>query len=661
MGSRSPPDRLPQPSPATTGPRRRAWAAPASRSTSGTSPPIPPDPDADPDADGVALAMATAAGVLLGTRFPLAAVWVAAALSLIVACLGIGNGGGRRSRPGDHALSGTGERRDENDALARSSELAGSREPAGDGTRLQTGSRTGSRTGFGTGSRTRSGTGCGTGSRTGFRTHPRDRSWGRLLAGVLVFGTLLAAGGAAASVRATAVKRGVLAGWVGRPGRVEVAGAVAEEPRRVRYGGYWVVLAVDRVRLGGRNHGTRERAGFFLGRSQAEALGPSPGGDGRLAVGDRLRVRASLAAARWSDPLGRQPRVVLRRPVIEERAPPRGAVSGAALRGSELVREAARRRALATLAPERAGLLVGMALGDTSLLPDDLERHFRAAGLTHLMAVSGANLAVVLGAGLWLAGAAGAGRRTLAAVGVVLVVLLVVVTRWEPSVLRAGVMAGLVLFGVATGRGPGGRRALCLAVMVLLLADPALVGALGFQLSVAATAGVLWLGPPVARALPDRIPERVRKALGMTLGAQAAAMPALAMALGPVSLAGLPANVLGLPLAGGPMLLGVVAAVTAPVAPWIATLACRLADPFLVALIGVARWAAGLPGGSVTLTGPARSVPAVAVLLVLLVIVGRRHSPYLAHPADPPPDPERTVRGRDDHRRRAPPGGVVSP
>jgi competence protein ComEC len=541
------------------------------------------DVEADPDADGVALAAATVAGVLLGARFPLAAVWVGATLCLVVASLGVGRRGGRQVESADPARPGT-----------------------------------------------------------------------RAVAGVLAIGTLLTAGAAAASVRATAVERGVLAGWIGRPGRVEVAGTVAEEPRQVRFGGYWVVLAVDRVRLGERTLRTRERAGLVLGRDQGEV-------PGRLAVGERLRVRASVAAARWSDPLGRQPRVVLRRPAIEGRAPPGGGVGAAALRASEAVRDAARRRALATLAPDRAGLLVGMALGDTSLLPGDLERDFRAAGLTHLMAVSGANLAVVLGAGLWLAGVAGAGRRTLAVAGVVLVVLLVVVTRWEPSVLRAGVMAGLVLFGVATGRGPGGRRALCLAVVVLLLADPALITALGFQLSVAATAGVLWLGPGVTRALPEPIPERARKGVGMTLGAQAAAVPVIALALGPVSLAGLPANLLGLPLAGGPMLLGVVAAATAPVAPWVATLACRLADPFLAALIAVARWAAGLPGGSVTLTGPARAGPAAAVLLVLLVVVRRRRSPYLAGSADPPPDPERTVTGRDDHRRRAPPGGVVPP
>jgi len=437
--------------------------------------------------------------------------------------------------------------------------------------------------------------------------------------GVLVLATLVAAGAAVASVRAAAVRGGVLAGWAGRPGRVELAGAVAEEPRRLRYGGTWVVLTVDRVRAGDRTRRTRERAGVVLGGGR--------GGGGRLGAGDRLAVRASVAAARWSDALGRQPPVVLRHPVVEERAPPRGALAGAALRTSEAVRDAARRRALASLTPERAGLLVGMALGDTSLLPADLERDFRAAGLTHLMAVSGANLAVVLAAGLWLAGVAGAGRRALAGGGVVLVVLLVVVTRWEPSVLRAGVMAALVLSGVATGRGPGGRRALCLAVVVLLLADPSLAGALGFQLSVAATAGVLWLGPATARALPALLPERVRKAVGMTLGAQATAVPALALALGPVSLAGLPANLLGLPLAGGPMLLGVVAAATAPVAPWAATLACRLADPFLAALIAVARWGAGLPGGSITITGPARAGPAVVVVLVLLAVALGRRSP----------------------------------
>ena len=492
----------------------------------------------------------------------------------------------------------------------------------------------------------------------GAASTPRLRDEGAAaLVGLLVLAALLSAGAAAASVRATAVRESILVRRVQHPGRVEIAATVAEEPERLRFGGHWVVLTVHRVRQAGGTYSTRERAAMVLPRGRLPPTGAAAAdrGSGRLAVGDRLRVRASLGRARWGDALGRQPPVVLRDPVIEERAPP----AGTALRTSELVRDAAREQALASLPPERAGLLVGMALGDTSLLSQELEGDFRAAGLTHLMAVSGANLAVVLAAGLWLAGLAGAGRRGLAVAGIVLVVVLVVVTRWEPSVLRAGVMAGLVLLGVATGRGPGGRRALCLAVVVLLLADPGLAGALGFQLSVAATAGVLWIGPLMARALPDRVPERVGKAVGMTLGAQATAVPALALALGPVSLAGLPANLLGLPLAGGPMLLGVVAAATAPVAPGVAALACRLADPFLVALIAVAHWAAGLPGGSVTLSGPARAIPVAVAALVVLAVARRRGSAYLPGP-ELPVDVERTVPQPDAQRRRAPQRGVVA-
>ncbi len=423
----------------------------------------------------------------------------------------------------------------------------------------------------------------------------------RRRAGALALAALVCAGAAVAGTHAAAVRAGVLPGAVGG-GAVVVDARVAEEPTRTRFGGRRVVLSVVRVEAGARAWRTRERADVVLG-----------GSAGPLGAGDQLRLRARVAPAAHADRLGHRPPVTLRRPVVLAASRPRPGL----LRASEAV------RAGATLPPERAGLLVGMALGDTSLLPDDLDAAFEAAGLTHLVAVSGSNLAVVLAAGLGIATLLGAGRALLATLGIVLVGLFVVLTRWEPSVLRAGVMATLALLGVATGRGPGGRRSLCLAVVLLLLADPGLAEALGFRLSVAATAGVLWAGPVAARVLPGRLPERVRLGAGMTLGAQAGALPVLAVALGRLSPAGLPANLLALPLASGPMLLGVVAAVAAPAAPPLATLACRLADPFLVALVAVAHWAAGLPGASTELTGPARLAPAVAAA-GLLALARRR-------------------------------------
>ena len=94
-----------------------------------------------------------------------------------------------------------------------------------------------------------------------------------------MLGALLASGAAAASVRATAVGSGVLVARAGQPARVEVAATVAEEPRRTRHGGWWVVLTVTRVQLSGRTFRTRERAGIVLSpdRLPPQRAGGQPG------------------------------------------------------------------------------------------------------------------------------------------------------------------------------------------------------------------------------------------------------------------------------------------------------------------------------------------------------------------------------------------------
>jgi competence protein ComEC len=167
-------------------------------------------------------------------------------------------------------------------------------------------------------------------------------------------------------------------------------------------------------------------------------------------------------------------------------------------------------------------------------------------------------------------------------------------------------------------------------VALLLLWNPSLLWSLGFQLSVAATAGVLWLGPTATRALPPRLPRLIRSAIGISLGAQAGATPVLALAFGQVSVAGLAANLVAVPIATVPMLLGVVAAAASAVPPLgaIAILACRLADPFLAALIAVAEHTSTLPAASVELSGPVRLLPSVLVLVA--VALARRRVAALA-------------------------------
>ena len=95
--------------------------------------------------------------------------------------------------------------------------------------------------------------------------------------GVLVFSTLLASGGAAAAMRATAVSDGILLSGARQPARVEVTATVAEEPHQVRYGGQWVVLTVNEVHRNGRTYRTRERAGMIVPRGRLPPSQPSGG------------------------------------------------------------------------------------------------------------------------------------------------------------------------------------------------------------------------------------------------------------------------------------------------------------------------------------------------------------------------------------------------
>ncbi len=132
---------------------------------------------------------------------------------------------------------------------------------------------------------------------------------------------------------------------------------------------------------------------------------------------------------------------------------------------------------------------MGLVLGDDSKLDPGLARDFHAAGLGHLLVVSGENVAMVLAPILGLAALMGLTRwpRFLLCAGVV--VFFVVLTGGEPSVMRAGVMATIALVGTLMGRPRDTGSVLASAVLVLIVLDPGLIWEIGFQLSVVATAG----------------------------------------------------------------------------------------------------------------------------------------------------------------------------
>jgi competence protein ComEC len=204
------------------------------------------------------------------------------------------------------------------------------------------------------------------------------------------------------------------------------------------------------------------------------------------------------------------------------------------------------------LAPTERALMAGFLLGDTRELPRDVEAQFRASGLTHLLAVSGANVAFVLALVRPLL------RRLLLRAQLVagLTVLLVfgTMTRWEPSVLRACAMAACSMTALYLGRPTAGVRVLALAVVALVLADPFLVHSIGFLLSCGASAGIAVLAPAITARVPG--PRWLREPLGVTLAAQIGVAPVLIPVFGSVPLAALPANLVAGPIAGPLTVLG---------------------------------------------------------------------------------------------------------
>ncbi|MFJ9842866.1 ComEC/Rec2 family competence protein [Kitasatospora sp. NPDC101155] len=305
------------------------------------------------------------------------------------------------------------------------------------------------------------------------------------------------------------------------------------------------------------------------------------------------------------------------------------------------------------LPSDARGLLPGLVVGDTSRLPDDLVDAFRATDLVHLVAVSGANLAIVLGVLLGAPGQAGtAERRGLAAVlglslrtsallGTALTLAFVTVCRPEPSVLRAAGTGLIGMLALATGRPRQAVPALAGAVLVLVLLDPFLARSYGFLLSVLATAGLLVLGPHWAEALrARRWPHHLAGALAATAAAQALCAPVTVVLSGHISLVAIPCNLLAELAVAPATLLGFGVLVLQPFLPSLARL---LAEPAGVPagwLAFVARRGAELPGGQ--LSWPGGWFGTVTVALATLAVCW----------AAPSLLPRRTEPGRRARSRR---------
>jgi competence protein ComEC len=290
--------------------------------------------------------------------------------------------------------------------------------------------------------------------------------------------------------------------------------------------------------------------------------------------GDRLRVRTKVELAEdfegfaYRDYLARQGVGAIGRPRSAEvvaRASGVGALL-AGMRGALL-------GGLNGLVPEpEAALGAGILLGVRASIAPEINDAFATAGLTHVVAISGWNIAIVAALVAALARPLErrpGGRWTSAVVAAATVAGYVLLTGASPSVVRAALMAGCMLVARLGGSRAHAASALELAAVVMLLVAPPVLWDVGFQLSLLATAGLIWFGAPVERRLAGW-PGWIREPVALTLAAQLTTLPVILVNFERLSLVAPIANVLVVPFVPMAMLFSAVAAVTGllvPVAP----------------------------------------------------------------------------------------------
>jgi competence protein ComEC len=267
---------------------------------------------------------------------------------------------------------------------------------------------------------------------------------------------------------------------------------------------------------------------------------------------------------------------------------------------------------------DAGALIPGMVLGDTSLQTPQFRDAMRRSGLTHLVAVSGANFAIISLFVLWCMQWLLRSLRWRIIITAIVLAGFIALVRPSPSVLRAAAMASVVLFARAVGKRSDSLPALGFAIGAVVIGDPWQARDPGFALSVLATAGLLLLAPRIVTGLARFIPAGIASALSPPIAAVVMCAPILVALSGYIGPMTVIANLLAAPVVAPITVLGFIAALLAPLAPTVAAFLLffvRIPSGWIAA---VAHWSAHFPVIQLT-TGLGGFIAALMFLLLILL------------------------------------------
>ena len=266
---------------------------------------------------------------------------------------------------------------------------------------------------------------------------------------------------------------------------------------------------------------------------------------------------------------------------------------------------------------DAGALIPGMVIGDTAKQSSDFKNDMRRAGLTHLVAVSGANFAIVSAFILWCSQFIF--RRIPARLIATSIALLafIALVRPSPSVLRAAAMAAVMLIALATRTRGDSLPALGFAMAAVVVIDPWQSREPGFALSVLATGGLLLIAPRITAYLQRWMLRQVAAVIAIPIAALALCLPVIIALSGYISLISIIANIVAAPFVAPITIVGFIAALISPISPLAAHFLLLLIKPFALLITSIARWAAEYPVLEIS-TGLVGFLTGAAVLLLLI-------------------------------------------
>lgn len=432
----------------------------------------------------------------------------------------------------------------------------------------------------------------------------------------LVVSASILAGSAFGAARLAAIDRDPL-GELGAARSWSIRGVVVEHPRPVASGGARMRARVYvpgstrtqlvEVRTRRAPNAEVPIGSLFLARGRLSPVDPSA-----------ARTQSGIAYARYLRRNG------VRRRFDTDAITLTGAMRGGVAGVVDSIRLRSERTLAVGLAREPEALLRGMVLGGDAGIPERTVEDFRVAGLSHILAVSGQNVLLLVTLVQAVATATGLGRMARLVIPVALICVYVPLCGVQASVVRAGAMGLAALVATMASRPASRVYALLLGAIAVLASNPRATADIGAQLSFAAVLGIAAFAGPISRRL-RRWPQWMAEAFAVTAGATVATAPLMAFHFGAVSLVSIVANVVAAPLIGPIVWLGSLAAAIGQVAPAAGALLNAPNEFLLGSLISVAHAAAGVPGAQLVLTGFGGGALATVFALMLIVAAVANH------------------------------------